>query len=160
MHFEYTLVGLFLPQRKVQTRRFAYELLVRAALDHSSVLEHEYLVGVDDIDEPMSDANGRATVHERLERVHDVPLGDAVQTARRLVVHKYVRILEHGARDCHALLLATAQLETALAHHCVVLLGHAHDGRVQVRQFRALVDSIERSVEIAVVNVMQDCVVK
>lgn len=56
----------------------------------------------------MSDANGRPAVHELLERAHDVALGDAVQAARRLVVHEYERVLEHGARYGYTLLLAAA----------------------------------------------------
>jgi hypothetical protein len=46
------------------------------------------------------------------------------------------RVLQQRARDGHALLLATTELQASLAHHGVVALGRAGDEVVDVRGTR------------------------
>ena len=64
---------------------------------------------------------------DRVERLQDLRLGAAVERAGRLVEDQDRRILEQGARDRDALLLAARQLEPALADFGVVALRQAFD---------------------------------
>lgn len=154
------MIGLFAPEIVIEAIGFGEQLSMRALLDNPTLLQHQDLVRVHDGDETMRDTDARASLHQRLERLQDIVLGDRVQAGRGLVVHKNGRALQHDPRDRHALLLASAQLEPAFAHKSGVLLGHAHDRVVHVRHARRLVHLLGRAREIAVVDVVQDGVVE
>ena len=154
------LVELFMPQIEVQTGGFANESRVRASLHNAPLLQHQYLIGIDDVYETMRNKYGRATVYERFQRAHYLALANAVQTRACLVVHEYERILEHCARNCHLLLLATAQLVTTLANLRVILFRHAHYARVQVAHLRAFVDFFDGRMEVTIVNVVENCLIE
>ena len=131
-----------------------------ALFDNFAVLEHEYLVGVDHCDQTVRDAYGRTTVHELLERLEYVLLGDCVQTRGGLVVREYDRILEHGACDGHSLLLAAAELEAALANERLVAARHARNRLLQVGHAHHVVHVLQTGGEVAIVNIVEYGVVE
>ena len=62
---------------------------------------------------------------DAVERLLDRLLGAAVERAGRLVQDQDRRVLEQGAGDRDALLLAARQLEPALADHRLIALREA-----------------------------------
>ena len=85
----------------------------------------------------MGDHDARLTptrpARECLELREDVALCDGVDRRSGLVTEQDGGIPEERAPDSDALLLATGQLETALAHDRLVAMRHAQDGLVQLR---------------------------
>ena len=68
------------------------------------------------------------------------PLRAAVQRAGRLVQDQDARVLQDGAGDGHALLLAARQLQAALAHPRVVAVRQAQDEVVDLGQPGGVLD--------------------
>ena len=75
-----------------------------------------------------------------VERLLDRRLGAAVERAGRLVEDQDRRVLEQGAGDGDALLLAAGELEAALADHRLVAVGQLHDEGVDRRAPRGGLD--------------------
>ena len=95
--------------------RLREQLRVRAAFDDPALVEHDDLVGIDDGREAVGDDDRRAAARDAVERLLDRRLGAAVERAGRFVEDQDRRVLEQGAGDRDALLLAARKLEPALA---------------------------------------------
>ena len=95
-----------------------------------------------------------------VERGEHILLGERVERRGGLVEQDDRRVPEDRARERHALLLAAAQLQAALAHLRLVALRHALHRRVQVRRRRRLEHVLQRPPQVAVVQVVQQRVVE
>jgi hypothetical protein len=65
----------------------------------------------------MRDDERGAVARDFRQRALDFALGAGVERAGRFVEQQDRRVLQDGARDRDALLLAARQLQPALAHH-------------------------------------------
>src|ERR1700748_954017 len=120
--------GLLLAARHVGIEAVAGQQLgMPAALGDAAAVEHHDLVGVDDGGEPVRNHQGGAAAAHLFQRALDLLLGAGVERAGCLVEQEDVRVLEDGAGNRHPLLLATRQLQPALADHAVVALRQGHD---------------------------------
>ena len=81
-----------------------------------------------------------APLGDVVERLLDRRLGAAVERAGRLVEDQDRRVLEQGAGDGDALLLAARKLEPALADHRVIALRQRLDEIVDRRALRGGLD--------------------
>src|ERR1044071_7781240 len=93
------------------------ELRVRAVLDQPAVLDDEQPRRLAERREPVRDREYRATRHQPLEPLLDLPLGLGIDAARRLVENENPRVVQDRARDRHALALTARQRMPALTHH-------------------------------------------
>ena len=106
---------LALPQRPVDGVGPGHQLLVAAPLGHGALVEHEDLVAVYHGGEPVGDDDAGPAPGGLVEGAHDGGLGDGVEGGGGLVEDEDGRVLEDGAGDGHALLLAAGELQAALA---------------------------------------------
>lgn len=95
-----------------------------------------------------------------IERGENVLFGERVERRGGLVEQNDRRVLQDGARERHALLLAAAQLQAAFAHLRLVALRHALHRRVQVGHLRGFDDVAQWSPQVAVVQVVLQRVVE
>ena len=91
-----------------------------AGADDAAAVDHDDAVGIDGGGQPMRDHERGAVAHELLERVLHQPLALRIERAGGLVEQQDRRILEDGARDGDALLLAAREPRAALAEEGVV----------------------------------------
>src|SRR4029453_15994877 len=119
-------------------------LAMPATLGGASAVEHDDLVGVDDGRQPMGDHHGGAAAAHLFQRALDLLLGARVEGTGRLVEQQDAGVLQDGAGDRHALLLATRQFQAALAHGGLVTLRQSHDEVMDARQTRGLLDLLAR----------------
>ena len=70
--------------------------------------------------QPMSNHDGRSTLHQIRERPLDQPLGLRIERRGCLIKHEYRRVLQDGAGDCHSLTLPTGQLNTSFTDQRLV----------------------------------------
>ena len=96
----------------------------------------------------------------RVELVLDCLLRRRIERRGRLVEYQDARILEDGARDRDALLLAAGELQPALAHPRFVAFRQALDEVVNVRRARGFDDFLARGVRAPVEDVVVDRVVE
>src|SRR6516162_494752 len=155
------LCGLLLagPHRGVDaaTRQ---QLAVLAALDDAAIVEHQDLVGLDDRRQPVRDDQGRAVGGDLGEARLDLALGLGVERRGRLIEDQNLWRLQNHPGDCHALLLAAGQFETALADHRSVAVRQSHDEIVDMGVARGFFDVGARRPRTAVGDVVVDGVIE
>ena len=95
-----------------------------------------------------------------LQGALDFPLGAGVQRAGGLVQQQDRRVLEDGAGDGDALLLAARQFQAALAHHGVIAHRQLHDELVDLGQARRFLDLGLVGADAAIGDVVLDRVVE
>ena len=131
-----------------------------AALDDATAVEHDDLVGMDDGRQPVGDHQGGAAAAHLFQRALDLLLGARVERAGRLVEQQDMGVLQDGAGDRHALLLAARELQAALADRRLVALRQGHDEVMDARQPGRPLDILARAVGPAVADVVVDRVVE
>jgi hypothetical protein len=90
------------------------------ALDDAPGLQHDDLVGVDDGRKAVGDGQHGPVAAEGAQFFLNGALGLGVERGGGLVEDQDRRVLEDGAGDGDALLLAAGELEAALADHRVI----------------------------------------
>ena len=114
--------------RRVQLRvraLLAEQFGVLSALDDLTVIDHQNLVGGEDRGQPVRDGERRPPDRKARQGVLDQPLGAGVEGAGGLVEDQDARVLEDGAGDGDALLLAARKLIAALADDRIVAFRQA-----------------------------------
>jgi len=104
----------------------------------------------------VRDDDGAAPDHELLERILHEPLALGVEGGGGFVEEEHARRLEHGARNGDALLLASAELRSALADFGGVRLREARHKGVRVGGHGRLLELLVRGVGLAVQEVLFD----
>ena len=132
------------------------ELGVRSVFDGFSLVEHDDAVEARHGGEPMRDHDGRASLHELLERVLHELLALGIKCARRLVQHEDRRVGEHGARDGDALALPARELDAALAGHGVKALRKPLDELERVCLACRLAYLVHRGVRAGIGDILGD----
>src|SRR5205823_89615 len=97
---------LQLIQLEIDATRFD-QLFVRAGLDDAALIKDHNQVRLLDGREPMGDANGRASLHQFLQRRLDSALGFCIQRVGRLIENQDRGVLENRAGDRQSLALST-----------------------------------------------------
>jgi hypothetical protein len=100
---------------------------MRALLGDAAGLEHDDAIGMDHGRQAVRDDDRGAAALDRFQRRLDIGLGAAVERAGRLVEDQDRRVLDQGARDRDALLLAARELQAALADAGVEAVGERLD---------------------------------
>ena len=83
-----------------------------------------------------------------------------IERGGRFIENQDRRILQDGARDRHALLLAAGQFQAALAHHRVITLRQRFDEIMDVRGLRGGDDFFARRIGTPVGDVVVDRIVE
>lgn len=76
------------------------------------------------------------------------------------VIDENNRIFQQCSSDANPLLFSTGQLQTAFSDQCLVLLRHAKNGIVHFGEFRCFVDVFFRCFQVAIVDIVEDGIVK
>jgi hypothetical protein len=97
------------------------------------VVEHQYLVHMPQCRDAVADDECRRLCLKACDVVEDMLLGVSVHGRQGVVQHKDARLLENGAGDGDALLLATGQRDAALSDHRTELVLKLHDILVDAR---------------------------
>jgi len=93
-----------------------------------TMVQNQYLVCPDDRAQTMCYSNRRATLEQYRQRVLNLSLDFAFDSARRLIEEKQRGVGRDGARELQQLPLANAERRAALAELVTVTLGEpAHD---------------------------------
>ena len=100
---------------------------MRAALGDAPVVHHEYLVGVLDGRQTVGNGDDGLAARQLGDRLLDKVLILRVDAGGRLVEDDDGRVLQNGAGNGYALLLAAGELSAALAHHGIIAVGQRHD---------------------------------
>mmetsp|Transcript_28399 Transcript_28399/g.67582 ORF Transcript_28399/g.67582 Transcript_28399/m.67582 type:complete len:251 (-) Transcript_28399:186-938(-) len=108
----------------------------------------------------MGDDQRRATLAHLLECALDVVFSLCVQRARRLVQKHNLGVLEDGACNSDALLLAARQSQPALPHLRLPLLGEVHDRVVDLGRLGSLFHVVLGGVRAPVRQIVLDGVVE
>ena len=109
-----------------------HQLVVRASLNHHTVLDDADQVRVLDRRQSVGDDDARSSRPRMIQRIlHDL-FALIVQCRGRFVQQQDARIAHQCAGDGDTLLLATGQLGTLAAQAGVVALGQVHDKLVDV----------------------------
>ncbi len=95
----------------------ADKLGMAAALDDLAVIQHQDFVGIHHRGKPVRDDQRGAVPGDLAQRALDFAFGAGVQRGRRFVQQQDRRVLQDGAGDGDALLLAAGKFQPALAHH-------------------------------------------
>jgi hypothetical protein len=104
---------------------------VLTALDDPAPIEHQDLVRGRDAGQPVRDDDGRGAVRHGREIGLDGLFGRAVERRGRLVEDEDARALQDGAGNRKTLLLATGELEPALADQGCVAVRQGVDEALQ-----------------------------
>src|SRR5438128_11389101 len=83
---------------------------------------------------PVRHQEGRAVLHQALDRLQDDGLGPYVDGARRLIEDEDRRVLQERARERDALSLASGKLRPALPDRRLVAARQANDEIVRARR--------------------------
>ena len=92
----------------------------RPRCDDLAAVEHDDFVRAHDGAQPLGDDEGRAALHQLVQRLLDEELGLRVHARRGVVEDEDARVHEQRARDGDALLLAAGERHAALADPLVV----------------------------------------
>ena len=112
------------------------ELGVGAALDDAAPVDDQDEVGGEDGGKAVGDGEGRAARHQRRQGALDQALGLGVQGGGGFVQDQDAGVLQDGAGDGDALLLAAGELVAALADDRIVAVRQAGDVVVDGRRLR------------------------
>ena len=105
---------------------------MRALLHDAPPLDHGDAVGAHDGGQAVRDDHRRPPLHQLVQRVLHHALALRIECTRGLVQQEHAGILDDGAGNRDALLLAAAHLRALLADVGVVALGQALDEGVRV----------------------------
>src|SRR5258706_10507852 len=97
-------------------------LIVGAALQVFSRLDHQDLIGTPDRGETMCDHEGRSALHQIREPLLDHLLALAIQAGSSFVEDQDARIGQNGTRDGDALPLSARKFYAALTDDSVITL--------------------------------------
>src|SRR5215472_12755766 len=117
------------------------QLIVRAFLNDSPVLDDDDPIGTANRRKPMRDDQGGAILHQDFERLLHRTLGLRIERGSRFIEHQDRRVLEERPGNRDALTLATRQPHAQLTHHRVVTLGQPQDEVMRVGQPCSLHDA-------------------
>ena len=101
------------------------ELLMRAALDYSAMLEHHDRVRIAHGRETVCDNEDRASLHEGIHAALDQGFGTGIHARRRLVEDEDRRVCHGSTGDCKKLALALREVRTVCCNLRIVALGKA-----------------------------------
>jgi len=149
---------LRLLEAKVVAVSDRHQLVVRPLLDDPPLLHHADLVRVPDRRQPVRDDNRRPLrlLHQLVERRLHHLLARRVQRTRRLVQQQHRRVLDHRARNRHALLLPPREETPLLADVGVKLVGKLLDKVVSVRHPGRLLHLLPGRPRLSARNVVGD----
>ena len=131
-----------------------------AALGDAAFVQHHDLVGIDHGRQPVRDDERGVLAGDVAERLLDGRLGAAVQRAGRLVEDQDRRVLQQGAGDGDALLLAAGKLQPPLADHRLIAFWQAGDEAMDRRALRRRLDLVLRGALAAIADIVADRVVE
>jgi len=100
---------------------------VRSDLNDPSAAQYRDAIGIAHSRYPVGNENGGAAPHQVAQMVENFILGMCVHTGEGIVENEDPWVAYDGARNSGALLLASRQCNTALAHHGLVLFGKTFD---------------------------------
>ncbi len=109
-----------------------HQLGVGAVLHHAPLVEDEDAVGADHAREPVGEDEGRAALHQPVERFLDHRLALGVDGRERLVQDQDRRVAQERARDGDALALAAREPHPPLAHDGLVAVGQPRDELLRI----------------------------
>src|SRR5271155_3304898 len=98
------------------------EGLVSSALNYSSLLNNQYLIGTPNRREPVCDHEGGAPLHQKVEPALDQSLRFRVQRTGSFVEDEDAWVSQDSAGNRDPLTLAAGQLDPALSDNRVVSL--------------------------------------
>ena len=127
-----------------------------AAGRDAAVVEHEDHVGVLHRGDALRDDDLRRVGDLRRERLADQRVGARVDGACRVVENQNLRVLQQGARDAQALLLAAGDVGAALFDVGVVALREGADEVVRLRELAGVDELLVRRVLVAPAQVLLD----
>ena len=104
----------------------------------------------------MGDDQARSTAEERLERLLDRLLGEAVDVGRGFVEDQDLRIGDQGAGEGEQLALADRDIASPLAKLGLVALGQANNEIVGAHRLGGGDDVVERGVSGRIADVVLD----
>ena len=113
---------------------------MRAALHDLAAVEHDDLVGAHHSAKALRDHEGRAALHQLVQRLQNEVLGLRVHTRSRVVKDQDTRVEQQRPRDRDTLLLAARERYATLADPFVVAGGQTHDEVVDARRLRGSLD--------------------
>src|SRR4051794_13038921 len=93
-----------------------------SCLREPSLLDHEQPRRPSQRREPVRNREHRATRHQPIERLLNLPLGFGIYGTRGFVENENLWIVENRSRDRDPLTLTTRERMPTLAHHRVVTL--------------------------------------
>ena len=131
-----------------------------ALLDDAAVIDDEDDVGADDGREAVGDRQDGAALGQAFQGLLDGALGLGVHARGRFVEDEDGRVLEQGAGDGDALLLAAGEAVAALADDGVVTPGQVDYEVVDVRGLGGLLNLLVAGVGAGVTQVLADRGVK
>ena len=125
-----------------------------AFLRDDAVLKHDDHIGIAHGGKTVRDDDGRALLHEGVQRLLHRGFGDGVQCGGRFVQHQDTRILEDRAGDGDSLLLPAGEAYAVFADLGIVAFREFHDELVRIRHFRGFDDLRVHGVFTAVFDVV------
>ena len=133
---------------------------VRAGLNDAALVQHDNHVRVENGGEPVRDANGRAALHQFVERGLHGAFGFGVERAGGFIQNQNRRVLQNGAGDGEALALAAGKGNAFFADDGVETLRLLRDEVVGIGVTRGFDDFCVRRAEAAQLDVPADGVVE
>src|SRR3954469_10882618 len=124
-----------------------------AAFRDRAVTQHENAITPSDGGQPMRDDEGRAALHQPLDRLHDQRLGLDVERRGRLVKDQDRRVAQQGTGNRDPLFLPLGQGDAAFAEQRLVSVGHTRDRVVDSRQTGRALDRLAAGAGTAVGDV-------
>src|SRR5215470_2813558 len=149
-----------MPERSVVAIR-AKELLVRALLYNTAMVEHDQAIHAGDSRKAMRDRDHGLARHQGAEALLDRGFDLAVERGGGFVEHQDRSVFQDHTRDRDALALAARELDAALAHLRVIaapstpILQH-RDELFRVRKPRRLEDLVLVRFGTAIADVLAD----
>ncbi len=119
---------------------------MRSHLNHFALIEHKDQIRDHHRLDAVRDDEGRAVLHQRVERFADLRLCFQVHGGGRVVEDQDTRILQQRARDGHTLLLSARKRHAFFADQRVVAVGEGQDHIMDGGGFRGALDLVLRHV--------------
>lgn len=130
-----------------------FELGGSTNVHQSSLVKHTNPVGQLQGRPPMRDQNGRAPLHDLVQRGVDLSLGRSIYGGRRIVEQEQLGIGDDGARQSDPLTLPTGQGQALLADNGVVPVGQLQNELLRLSHPRGRGDLLLAGLRVTVSDV-------
>ena len=121
-----------------------HQRVVAALLGDLAAVEHQDAVAIDHARQAVGQDQGRAALHQPVERLLDHRLVLGVDRRQRLVEHQDRRVAQQRAGDGDPLALAARELDALLADRRLVALRQGQDEVVDVGRARGVLEVVVR----------------